>query len=97
VGAGTIAHRDQERGHVLTVLVGLLECGARAVGGDALAAQANRHFVWLRIGALDPALSVRLVQADVVDDLALLVVQATKERAELPEMVSVGEAPVPAA
>jgi hypothetical protein len=81
VSAGAIADRDQERGDVLAVLIRLLKGRAGAVRGDAFATQADRHFIRLGIGAFDPALRVRLVQADVVDDLALFVVEAAQKRA----------------
>jgi hypothetical protein len=81
VSASAVAHGDEQRGYVLAVLIGLLERRAGAVRGDALAAQADGHFIRLGIGAFDAALGVRLVQADVVDDLALFVVEATQKRA----------------
>ena len=66
---------------MFAVLVGLLKSRAGAVGGDAFTAQLDRHLVGLRIGAFHAALRVSLVQADVVDHLALLVVEAAQEGA----------------
>jgi len=66
---------------VLAMLIGLLESRAGTVGGDALATQANRDLVRLRIGTFDAPLRVRLVQANVVDDLALFIVEAPQESA----------------
>ena len=88
-----VAHGDQQRGHVLAVLIGLLESGARAAGGDALATQPNRDLVRIRIGALDATLRARVVDADLFDDFALLVVEATKEgaSAEQASKAAVGE------
>jgi hypothetical protein len=80
LGARLVAHCDQERRDVLAVLAGLLERGARAVRRDALAAQADRDFVGLRIRALDAPLGARLVDAHVFDDLAFLVVESAQER-----------------
>ena len=48
---------------------------------DAFAAEANGDGVRIRIGAADFALSRGVVHVDVFDDLALLVVEATKEGA----------------
>jgi hypothetical protein len=81
VRARAIAHRDQERRDVLAVLVGLLKGGAGAVGRYALATESDRDFIRLGIRAFDPTLSVGLVQAHVVDDLALLVVETSKKGA----------------
>jgi hypothetical protein len=81
VGPSPVTHRDQQCRHVLAMLIRLLKRGASAVGGDALTTQANRHFVRLGIRALDAALRVRFVQADVIDHLTLLVIEATEERA----------------
>ena len=93
VGASAVAHRDEQRGNVLAVLVRLLKGGAGAVRGNALTAEAYRHFIRLGSGAFDAPLRVRLVQADVVDDFALFVVEAAQKRAsaeQAPE-TAVGE------
>jgi hypothetical protein len=81
VGSGPVSHGDEQRGDVFAVLVGFLEGGASARRGDAFAAQPDRHLVRLRVGALDAPLGVRLVQADVVDHLSLLVIEAAQKRA----------------
>lgn len=93
VSASTIADRDQQCCDVLAVLVGLLKRRAGAVRGDALAAQSNRHLIRLRVRAFDPTLGVGFVQANVVDDLALFVVEAAQERAgaEQAPKTAVGE------
>lgn len=75
VRAGPIAHGDEQRGNVFAVLVGLLKGRAGAVRGDAFPAQADRHFIRFWIRALDSPLRVRLVEADVIDDFALFVVE----------------------
>jgi hypothetical protein len=62
------------------MLVRLLERRASAVRGDAFATEPDRHFVRLGIRAFYPTLRVRLVEADVVDHLALLVVEPAQER-----------------
>ena len=81
MSARAISHGDQKCGDVLAVLVRLLKCGAGAVGGDAFATQPNRYLVGLRIRALHATLGVRFVQADVVDDLALFIVETAEEGA----------------
>jgi len=81
VSARAVSYGDEQRGHMLAVLVRFLKRRAGAVGGDAFAAQPYRHLVRLRIRALHATLGVRLVQADVVDDLALFVVETAEEGA----------------
>jgi hypothetical protein len=66
---------------VLAVLSGLLESGAGAVRGDALAAESNRHLVRVGVGALDASVRVGVVQVNFVDNFALFVVEASQKGA----------------
>ena len=66
---------------MLAVLPGLLKRWAGAVRRDALAAQADRNGIRIRIRTTDLALGRGLVHVDVLDDLALLVIEAAKESA----------------
>ena len=88
-----IAHRDEERRDVLAVLSRLLEGGARAVRGDAFAAELDGRLVRLGIGTLDAPGGACVRDGDALDDAALFVVEATKEGAgaEQAAKTAVGE------
>jgi hypothetical protein len=81
LSARLISDRNQQRCDVFAVLTGLLESWARAVRGDAFAAQADRYLVRVGVRAFDAAARGRIVDADVLDDLALLVVETSQKRA----------------
>lgn len=66
---------------MLAMLPRLLERGAGAVGRDAFPAEADRDGVGVGIRAAHLALRGRLVNVHVLHHLALLVVEAAKERA----------------
>ena len=93
MGTSAVAYGNEQRRHVLAVLIGLLKGRAGTVGSDALAPQANRHLVGLGIGPLHMALRVRFVQADVIDYLSLFIVEPAQERAgtEQASETAVGE------
>ena len=78
--ARLVAHRDEQRGHVLAVLAGLLERGAGAVGSDAFTTEANGHLVGIGIGAAHATVSRGIVEVNLIDDLAFLVVETAEER-----------------
>jgi hypothetical protein len=92
LSACLISHRDQERRDVFAVLPRFLKRRAGAVRGDSLAAQPDRHLVRVGVRAFDAAARRRIVDAYVLDDLALLVVETSQKRAssEQPAQAAVG-------
>jgi hypothetical protein len=65
---------------VFAVLIGFLECRARAGGRNAFTPEANRDFVRIRVRALDLASRHCRLDGHTFDDLALFVVEAAEER-----------------
>jgi hypothetical protein len=81
LGASAISHGDEQSSYVFAVLSCLLERRTGAVGGDAFAAEPNRHGVGVGIRAADFAQRDRFVDIDVFDDFALFVVEAAQKGA----------------
>jgi hypothetical protein len=78
---------------MLAVLSGLLKRGAGAMGGDALSAEADRHFVRIRVRAFDSTVSARIVEVDLVHYFPFLVIQPAEKGAgaEQATEASIGE------
>ena len=63
------------------MLTGFLKRRTRAMRRDAFAAEANRNFVRIGIRAFHPSMSAGVVDIDVLDDFAFLVVEPPQESA----------------
>lgn len=65
---------------MLTVLVGLLVCGAGTVAGDPTVTQANAHQVSFGIGAFHFTFGLFRFDTDVFDYTTLGIIEAAQER-----------------
>jgi len=93
LSACLIAHSDQERRHVFAVVAGLLKGWTTTFRRDAITAELNGRQIGIGVRTLDAGGGVGLVDLEVSNDLALLVIEAAQEgpRTEQASKASIGK------